>query len=91
MDKVSKLHLIAAALQRLLTRDHGRVVLSTGDVLDAAVTKVLQRFWQINFKQERPVTQLTVLTPAERVHALLWHSKTHTRKYTTLIKNRGGL
>lgn len=69
----------------ILTCDHGSVVFSTGDVSDAAVRKVLQWFWQINFKQKCPMAQLTVLTPAERVDGLFWHSKTDTEKQTTLI------
>lgn len=73
--------IIINEINRLLTRDHGGVVLSTGDVLDAAVTKVLQWFWQINFKQKCSVAQLTVLTPAERVHVLLWHSRHNETDY----------
>lgn len=75
-------------IERLLTCDHSSVVLSTGDMLDAAATKVLQWFWQINFKQKCPMTQLTMLTPAKRVHVLLWHSNTDTMKQTTLINSR---
>lgn len=65
-------------LRGVLTCDHSGVVLSTGDMLDAAVTKVLQWFWQISFKLKRPVAQLAVLTSAERVHIVLWHGKTDT-------------
>lgn len=58
-------------------------------MFDAAVSKVLQWFWQINFKQKCPVAQLTVLTSAERVHILLWHSKADTMKQITLINSSG--
>lgn len=68
--------------QRELTCDQSSVVFSTGDVSDAAVRKVLQWFWQINLKQKSSLAQLTVLTPAERVHVLLWTSKTDTDKQT---------
>lgn len=65
-------------LKRLLTCYHSSVVLSTGDMLDATVTKVLQWFWQINLEQKCSMAQLTVLTPAECVHSLL--CKTDTMK-----------
>lgn len=58
-------------LKRLLTCDHSGVARSTGDMLDVTVTGELQWFWQIDFKQKCTVAQLTVLTPAERVHAVL--------------------
>lgn len=64
--------------ERLLTCDHGGVVLSTGDVLHAAATEVLQWFWQIDLEQKCSMTQLTVLTPAKRVHAVLCSRKTDT-------------
>jgi len=61
-----------------LTCDHSGVVLSAGDVLDTAVVKVLQWFWQTDLKHKCSVAQLTVLTPAERVHVLSWHGRKQT-------------
>lgn len=74
----------------MLTCDHSGVALSTGDMLDAAITKVLQWFWQIDLEQERTMAQLTVLTPPECVHTLLWYSKTVEMKQTTLMNSSGG-
>lgn len=67
-------------MKRLFTCDHSSVVLSTGNVLDAAVPKVLQWFWQIYLEQERSVAQLTILAPSKRVHTLLCCKKKQDNK-----------
>lgn len=57
--------------KRLHACDDSGVVVSTGNVLDAAVPKVLQWFWQIYLEQKCSVAQLTVLAPSKRIHTIL--------------------
>lgn len=59
--------------QRWPTCDHGGVILSTGDLSDAAFMKVLQGLWRWSFKQKGPMAQLAVPTAAEREHVLAWN------------------
>lgn len=58
-------------IKRLHTCDDSGVVLSTGNMLDAAVPKVLQWFWQIDLEQKCSVAQLAKLTPSKCIHTLL--------------------
>lgn len=62
---------VSASPQRSVTCDDSRVVFSAGHHTDSTLLEVLDRTRQPRLEDKRPVTELSELTEAERVHVVL--------------------